>query len=281
MKSRWWTFTNFDMDFDWDQLFESEDSIKYIAYGRETCPSTNRPHHQGWLYVKNALHSTKKLLGTMHAESMRGTIDQNDTYCSKESKLTTLGIKPKQGNRRDIADIMDSIKNGETDIETAENNPSQWVQYGRRFEDFRRLIMPRRTWKSEVFVFWGAAETGKTKKCWEMAPDAADVSWHNGFCIGYHGEEDVIIDDFEDTAIPRNTFLKMTDRYPMVMNVKNGEINWSPKRIFITSNYPPESWYALANADPAVMRRLDHVEKCDFILAQQNGTEVPMGNTVP
>lgn len=256
-KSRWFHFTNYDMDYDWNHKYETENTIKYIAYGLEHTKS-GRPHHQGWMYVKNPLYNTRRLLGTMHSEIMKGNIDQNDSYCSKENELVKIGIKPKQGNRRDISDIMDSIReNGESSLDIAQDNPNLWVQYGRRFDDYRRLLLPRRTWKTEVSVFWGESGTGKTSTAWELAPNAAVVSFHNGFIIGYSGEEDVIFDDFEDSSIPRQLFLQLTDRYPLKVNIKNGEMEWAPKRIIITSNFNPKYWFSGCEA---VARRLDYVE---------------------
>lgn len=269
MKSRWWCFTNFDLDFDWQHWYETNDTVIYIAYGEETCPTTKRLHQQGWFYVKNSIAGTSRILPKIHTEIMRGSIMQNDRYCSKEAgELIELGSKPRQGQRRDLNGVFDLIKDhGTSELELAESNPAQWCQYGRRFEEYRALLVPKRQWKSEVIVFWGPAGSGKTKRAWEMAPKAASISFHNGFVIGYKGERDVIIDDFEDRSIPRYLFLQMTDRYPMRVNIKNGDVEWSPQRIFITSNFDPNWWYG---GCPAVKRRLDSVD-------QMFGTEVSMG----
>ena len=280
MKSRWWCFTNFDLDFDWNHLFENETCIVYLAYGEEVCPSTGREHQQGWIYFKNSKASTRDILGTMHAEVMRGNIKQNDAYCSKEGSLIEYGVKPKQGARRDIAAVFEAIREGESELSLAETNPSQWVQYGRRFEDYRRLLVPRRMWKTEVHVYWGETKSGKTHRAWEVTggrdnPQTVSIGYTSGgFFTNYHGEPNVILDDF-DGNMPRELFLQITDRYPMHVNVKNSSVQWAPKRLIITSNFPPERWYGTYDAekgvwvgDAAVMRRLDIVE-------QMSGAEVP------
>lgn len=261
MRIRAWTFTCFDLSFDWQALFENDDSITYLAYAHETCPTTGRHHKQGWLYLRNGVRSLRSKIGTIHHERMYGTFAQNDAYCSKEGDLIEFGRKPRQGERRDIAEIMEAVADGETSLQTAEKTPALWCQYGRRFDEYRRLLIPRRTWKTEVFVYWGEPGTGKTERCWEQAPDADIVSFANGFVVGYRGGEDVIFDDFEDSQIPRGLFLQLTDKYPMVINVKNGEMNWAPKRVFITSNFNPKYWYTGCKA---VARRLTAVHNTIF-----------------
>jgi hypothetical protein len=56
---------------------------------------------------------------------------------------------------------------------------------------------------------------------------------------------------------------ELMDRYPMLVHTKGGMIQWAPKRLIITSNTPPWSWYRhvfenKANAK-AFRRRMDKV----------------------
>ena len=37
-----------------------------------------------------------------HVEEMRGALDQNENYCSKEGKLIEMGTRPAQGARTDL-----------------------------------------------------------------------------------------------------------------------------------------------------------------------------------
>lgn len=252
MRTRWFVFTNFDMDWDWRHVMTNNPNLRYVAYGEETT-KTGRKHQQGWLYFNNPRMGTRGVTGTMHVEKMMGTMEESDRYCSKENDIVEYGKKPTAGERRDIAETFEAIKEGVSEREIAEANPAQWCQYRRGMAAYREMITPRRTWKTEVIVLWGDSGTGKTKKAWEMAPDAAPVTYTKGdFFIGYNGEADVIIDDFDDTVMPRNIFMTMTDRYPMVANVKGSSVNWAPKRIILTSNYDPAQWYF---GHEAVIRR--------------------------
>ena len=66
--SRWWSFTNYDLEFDYQTFFDESDTApcwqparclgaelwvappEYIAYTEETCPTTQKSCHQGFLY---------------------------------------------------------------------------------------------------------------------------------------------------------------------------------------------------------------------------------------
>ena len=99
-------------------------AIKYIAYGLQTCPTTNRAHHQGWMSFDKPKSSVKKvaaLLGSCHVETMKGSLDQNDKYCSRQTAgvLTEFSKHPRegQGNRTDLEDLKTSIQTGSTTVD--------------------------------------------------------------------------------------------------------------------------------------------------------------------
>lgn len=274
-RSRLWWFTNFaKLDGDYSSLIGRR--VKYIAYGDENCkPSKEfpdgRPHHQGFIYFRSATASLKQV-GKLLWKSGKcgpcdGTLSDNEYYCSKQTKLKEFGERPKQGTRMDIADMMEAVKDGASELDIAESNPALWCQYGRRLERYRQLLQPDRTWKTKILVYWGRAGTGKTRAVHEQVKEFGEtldtVSFVNGFCIGYSNAPNVLIDDFEG-KMSRGFFLRLTDRYPMVINIKNGEAKWNPRRIYITSNLRPGAWYAKTyledeGEDPAVMRRLDEI----------------------
>jgi len=252
--------TNYDLEFDWDTFWDDHPLFKYICWGLETCPKTDRLHQQGWCYLKGPRTEPLNELKPMHTEIMKGSIKQNVKYCSKQNELHEWGVRPRQGARRDLDGMMALVKQGVPEIELAETNASLWCQYGRRWEDYRRLLQVRRTWATKVIVFWGETGTGKTRAVYEKAGDDLAVVTYTkgGFFLGYNGEETVLLDDFDSDAMPRQVFLHITDRYPYVANVKNGSVNWAPKVIYITSNTHPRLWYG---EDDAVLRRLSVVEQ--------------------
>lgn len=293
MRTRLYCFTNFNLEFKYQSII-NDGKARYIAYGSETCPTTDRVHHQGFIYFANAQRSVKKvanLLGKCHVEPCRGSLKDNQDYCAKATKgvLVEFGCAPKQGQRMNLDDMMAGVKAGVSEVKLAEENPALWCQYGRRLERYRAILQPKRTWKSEVFVFYGASGTGKTRRAWEQGgPEMDSVKVANGFLIGYSNAPTVLIDDFDPSSINRQLLLQMLDRYPCTVNIKNGQTQWNPRAIILTSNMHPLDWFSGPRDSEALMRRITRLVcfsgfgsfQVDLTplepdLAQKIGTEVP------
>lgn len=65
---------------------------KGIGYEKEV-GREGTPHLQGFIIMNNKceMSTVKKLNKRMHLERMKGRIDQNVTYCSKEGDFTKIG----------------------------------------------------------------------------------------------------------------------------------------------------------------------------------------------
>lgn len=63
------------------------------------------------------------------------------------------------------------------------------------------------------------------------------IWWDN-----YDGQENVVIDDFYGW-LPYDNLLRICDRYPLLCEIKGGQVNFLAKRICITSNNTPAQWY--------------------------------------
>jgi len=250
------------LEFNWQDLID-KGVLTYVVYGEEKCPSTGRPHHQYWCHFKNVRSSnyeTGKLL-ECHAEKLMD-LAKCDDYCKKDGKVTVLGVRPEQGKRSDLAKIMYEIKeNDMTELEIAERWPSQWLMYRRAFREYRDLLQEERTWRTEVRVWWGPTYCGKTHaaKKW-LGRDRNTVRFtKSDFVLGYKNAKGVLIDDFQPGVIERDMMLTMCDETEMVVNVKGSEKQWNPRKIAITSNFDPATWYYGEGEDDAVMRRFDKI----------------------
>jgi len=266
MRNRNFTFTNFKKDLPWDQI----PGLRYAAYGVERCPTSGREHQQGFccFFTRINLKTAIKRLGNCHVEVMHGTAAQNEAYCSKDGALVEWGDKPAPGRRSDLEEYMALVAQGKTEWALSVEFPRIWAQYGRRGEDLRRLlavgdgvVAGPRAWDTEVKVWWGPTGTGKTLAALEWLRGASDravddVSFAGDFVVGYNNREAVLWDDFEPGYMRRGLFLRLTDRYPMTVNVKYGDKHWNPKKIAITSNYDPREWYPQPDA---VLRRISEV----------------------
>lgn len=242
----------------WEEFFQKE-NVRYVCAGDETCPTTGRGHWQIYFYFDNDRSSKKinKLLGGgtenyKWNRPCRGTFEQNNVYCTKESIAWELGDRPKQGYRTDLEAIQSKIAEGVPEVQIATENFAKWCQYSRAFERYRMLLEPKRMWVTEVLILSGPPGTGKTRQAIENGAEV--VEYDNGFFRGYNGGDIVVFDDLKGDHIPRETMLKLTDRYPYMINIKGAERNWKPRRIYITTNEDPTSWY-----DSAFKRRITNI----------------------
>lgn len=111
----------------------------------------------------------------------------------------------------------------------------------------------------EVFVFWGAPGTGKSRRAWEEAGlDAYPKDPCTKYWDGYQNQEHVVIDEFRG-EINISHILRWFDRYPVNVECKFGATTLRAKRVWITSNLDPREWYPTLNQDTqgALLRRLN------------------------
>ena len=238
---------------------------RYIIISTEHANQENKTvHWQGYTeFVRpQRLSYFKKLRAfkRAHLEPAYASAEKNRRYCTKEAKPWIEEGQPggRQGRRTDLEECKTLVDSGVDEVTVAMSHFGTWVRYNKSLKAYRQLIVPRRKWKTEVIVRWGPAGTGKSRWVWENVPDVCDMWYRNGFWSPYNNEEDVLWDDFDSTVVSRQEFLTLTDRYPAKIRQMNGWAEWVPKRIFITSNTDPASWYG---GDKAVMRRLSKVSE--------------------
>lgn len=112
-----WTLPNYTES---DEVFlntlvEDDNTVSYLCYGKEICPTTDTPHLQGYIRFNNAIRfeSLKQMFGNkFHIEPARSGPDKNITYCSKDGSFFEFGKRPEQGKRTDIDRAIDLIHDG-------------------------------------------------------------------------------------------------------------------------------------------------------------------------
>jgi len=117
----------------------------------------------------------------------------------------------------------------------------------------------------QVFVYWGATGTGKSRRAWDEAGFSAfPKDPRTKFWDGYRGHQRVVIDEFRG-GIDISHMLRWLDRYPVLVEIKGSSTVLSAERIWITSNIHPRSWYP--DLDPetkdALIRRLKITQFCE------------------
>lgn len=168
------------------------------------------------------------------------------------------------GKRNDLNKIKSYLDEGKSLEFIADEHFSQWCQYRRAFREYQALKSTPRSWKTTIQVYWGRTGTGKTRKSHELCLSEpwtpGDFQWFDG----YSNHEYVIIDDYRG-EYPLQMLLKLLDRYPMQVPVKGGFVNWAPRKVFITSNLDPKSWYPVADylSQQALLRRLENIDRVE------------------
>ena len=271
VKSRSWIFTDYTGNE--EKFLDPPDWVKYTAYSNEVCPTTGRPHLQGYLEVHEPMRMAqiKMWMPTNYLHTRDGSLRANKAYCSKEGQLIECGEAPAQGRRVDLISVKRRIDEGETvdDIEDDENFFGTIVKHRKFFEQYerkkRRKVMKDDFTAIEVYIRYGLPGTGKTAAAYDYANEHYGGSIYrlptnSGTNFGsYNGESVVLFDDVKAGEVPSVSILKkLTDRYPDEVRVLYGWIPWKPKVVFITSNWEPGTWWPdLADVDyDAISRRV-------------------------
>lgn len=263
-RSKYWVFTiNNYNDLDESTIHKSCEGsdISYLIYGKEIGES-GTPHLQGYVefHARVRMRRCKDLISNRgHFEVRRGSGTQAREYCLKDGQTWEFGdfVDVRQGQRTDLEELRRALSERVPMVQIADDHFGSYLRFQRGIQAYRNLLSDKRLWESEVFVYWGTTGTGKTRAVYELAPDCWSYPC-SGWFDGYDGQDDVLFDDFSGSEFKLNYLLKLLDRYPMMVPVKGGFVNWKPRRIFITSNLDPRTWYSGAHMEhqDALMRRL-------------------------
>lgn len=235
--------------------------IKYCVYQVEQ-GEQGTEHLQGY-----AIFANKKRLAWLkahcnaeaHWELRRGSHEQAKAYSTKESTRKSgpyeVGVEPEgmggQGKRNDLLALKRALDDGQSEKEIAESDElfAVWAKYGKVIPRYKQLKAEhQRNWQTEVVVLWGPPGSGKSSRAhaeagpgafWLSKPSApgAPLYWD-----GYDGQEHVVIDEFYGW-VSRDLMQRLVDRYPLLVQQRGSAAPFVARKIWITSNTPPEQWW--------------------------------------
>lgn len=244
------------------------DNLGYLIYQVEQCPTTNNLHCQAYFEFDRTVRFShiKKIIGdpNLHCEVRRGTQEEAIKYCSKvETRVEgpwEIGVPSKgQGNRKDLEVLRLALASDQSMEEVADANFANFLRYPKSFYAYRTLKRPDRSFRTELYIHYGLSGTGKSHDAYH--PGAYYLRKGNGDAVwfdGYEGQEIVVIDDFYGW-IPWSLLLNLADCYPLTVDTKGGHVKFTSKRIYITSNAHPSTWYPRMHDKTPLYRR---VTKC-------------------
>jgi hypothetical protein len=237
-------------------LLFNEEIMHFMVCGIEIAPNTGTKHIQGYVQFKKRikLSGIKKLWPTCHAETAKGSPDQNVAYCTKEDGHVHGVITNVQGKRNDLNSIKELIDNG-LYTRIREDHYGSFIRYRKSIQQDIDDRVPHRREPTELHILSGPTGTGKSRSCYENCPESywkTKGDWWDGYAY----ERDVIIDEFYGW-IAIDQFLRLCDRYPMQVPVKGGFRQFVSKRIFITTNADSieEWWKTISDRHIAAIKR--------------------------
>jgi len=233
--------------------------LSYIKGQLEQGSETGYLHWQILAVFNNkvSLFKVKQIFGdSIHAQLTRSAA-ANEYVWKEDTQVAgtqfELGkLKMKRNCSADWDKVVDSVKRGRFD-----EVPSDILvrNYGNLKKIHVDSLQPVACEK-QVYVYWGATGTGKSKRAWEEATfDAYPKDPNSKFWDGYRGQEQVVIDEFRG-AISISHMLRWLDRYPTIVEIKGSSCVLNAKRIWITSNLSPDMWYSeMDNETKSALRR--------------------------
>ncbi len=248
-KSRLWCFTNYRLDFDYEKLIKAC-KVKYLLYGKESCPKTGRIHHQGYLWLKTQCGSIKTMANMFdkgtHVEMCHGSWDENCKYCVKDDNVSEFGEAPKQGARGDIKKNIEMIMSGDMGAEDfVDLDPVHYHMYGRTLHKAEDIAL-RKKFRKEMTTcewLWGPTGTGKSHRAFKDFDPETHYVWKNEkeWQDGYTGQEIVIINELRGDTLRFGKLLQLIDKWPYYLERRRREpVPFIAKHIIITSALPPE-----------------------------------------
>lgn len=209
-----------------------------------------------------------------HFEKSRGTSADNKKYCSKDGDFVEFGEVPSAGSRSDLKSLYNLVKIGKSFGDIYEETEGAAIRHESVINKMIAIKENKEFWEKvkndgihsipmkEVEFYWGPTGTGKTSTAIAENPGAHinhRCRWFDGYC----GEDCVIFDEYIEAAYPIGILLRLTDKYPMRVEVKGGFVNWTPKKIIFTTNESPDLWFATASQAhrDAMTRRISKIKE--------------------
>ncbi len=254
---------------------------------------TGRIHAQIYLEFRReiALDQLRRLPGLAgaHCDPRRGTAEQAQAYCSKEESRVrgpfsygTFGGTG-QGARNDLTPckrILDdrSISNPLQVISQLHFGP--FIKFHRGFLKYVDINAEERDWKTEVFVLYGATGTGKSYWA-NRTNEKKDIfikQQSKWWCL-YSKQPTVILEEWRGW-LPWGVFLQMCDENPLLVETKNGQVQFLARQLLILTNDWPDTWYKGDNQKfpfANIKRRVNHWIYCHKMIDDTTPNHVDCG----
>lgn len=252
----------------------------YYVIGFEIGKKCGTPHWQGYAELKTQTLATVVLrwCDGWHVERRKKKAIDAAGYCKKDGKYVEEGTISKQGERTDIAYIREvAMTEGLKKVSEICDNMQQY-RLAEVYLNFHAKPRDPNV-PIEVIYITGHSGSGKSRLAYQMLEGKSYYVKDEGpWWTGYNGEEYVLLDDFRDSWMTHNQFIKLCDRYPMRVRVHGGLTEMRARVLIFTSLLPLASLYARAADEPRaqILRRVTKLIDLDAegVTSPQTSVEV-------
>lgn len=260
--------------------------LVYWCMSDETGKETQTFHTHVYFQVQNAakMSTVAKRFEGAHWDLAKGTAVQNRDYVFKEGKWLDKekgetnhrdsheeeGELPaeRQGERNDISDLYDMIKQGMTDYEILEASPQYMLQMD-KIERVRQVVMEeifKKEWRDlHVTYIYGETGSGKTRSVMEKYgyDKVFRVTDYEHPFDGYKGQGVIVFEEFRSN-IRIGDMLNYLDGYPVELRCRYANKVACYTEVFIISNIALRDQYHDLQIDQretwkAFLRRIHEV----------------------
>lgn len=258
-----------------------------VAWSREIGKKKKIPHLQGFIHFNEPVSfGTRTKRGNFRQGSlkgfdqrirwciMRGSLERNLQYCSKQSQLfcypsrSAFPLEMGQGARNDLYSFARGVVSGEiTRQQIEQERPEMLLRYERGLNTLLSLASCHREGRPQVIWMYGESGSGKNE--FPVQIHGEDSIWvkNDGsvFFNGYKGEPVVVLNEFRPYSpiCPRGYelpfLLQLFDKYRMYVEVKGGSIKFAADFIYVCSVQHPKFWYPDFGDLKQILRRLDAI----------------------
>lgn len=261
-RRRDWAFTDFNMDnFSKYEKLVEDNICRYCCIGVEHCPTTKRPHLQGYLYFKNArnFREGRSVFGKTHAEFCWRPREDNKAYCEKDNKILNenffeWGIFPSQGQRTDIEDCEYILKTERNIKSIAETHFNLYIQYERRFKQYLEDTALSRSEMTKCFWYYGTPGSGKSTYIkHKFDTDVVWLEYDGKYFSDYNQKGVVIFDDQNIQNFNRSLILKLINHTPYKLRCMGTYKEFVAHTIIFIDNFHFTKYFGF---DEAISRRI-------------------------
>lgn len=234
----------------------SDDNLRYMINGQETCPTTKKIHWQSYLEFKKpvSMKDIKNMFNdnTIHLEKRAGTREQARDYCKKDGNFKEYGIwSTGKGFRTDLKEFTNKLADGTIRLsELMLEEPTLYCKYRNGLKDIQAAIDKKKNSgfrHVEVEVISGPTGLGKTRLAMEHAKfkiEGSKLDWFDG----YDNEDTILIDEY-DNDIKITSLLNLLDGYQLRLPIKGSFCYAGWTKVYITTNLRKEQLHE--HAKPA------------------------------